>query len=125
MIEAIGSTISKISSTTIATVVGAAIILLPLIHLRSEIFHHLNFLFKKITLLRLTTVQVKQNLSAGKTESLREQLVGKFLTADFVAGKEVLGLKGTLISEQIALEAERRALLEKLEKISAFWPVEG
>ncbi len=125
MIEAIGSTINKISSTTIAAIVGAAVILLPLVQLRNEILRDLKLLFKNIASLRVNVERKKPLLRVKGKETLRESLVGKFMVADFVDKKEVLGLKGTLISEQIALEAEKRGLLEKLEQISAFWPVEG
>ena len=125
MLDSIGPQLNRIPSVAIAVIVLVAFILLLVINFAGLMVEILRSL---VTTLKSPRRELKQSitqLSPKQVEDLSNSLVGKFMTKDLLDGKEVIGLKGTLISEHIAFEAEKRGLLQKLASISAFWPVES
>jgi hypothetical protein len=125
MFDSIGSLTDKISNSFIITLVGFSLLLLILLNFWDKLKMFLQSLFAKFNSKVQTNATVEKPLSPKQIEELSNSLVGKFMTDDLIDGKDVIGLKGTLISEHIAFEAEKRGLLQKLSSISAYWPVEN
>ncbi len=125
MIDSIGSLINQIPSLIIVFIIVIATVLLLVVNYKGNLRVILTHQIERIKILRTKTKPAELHLTPKQIEELSNSLVGKFMNEDLVDGKETIAVKGTLISEQIAFEAEKRGLLQKLKSISAFWPVEN
>ncbi len=125
MFDSIGSQINNVPSESIGVIIFIAALLLLIINFSDLVISSVNVFLSRLRLPKPKTKEKPKSLTLKQTQELSNSLVGKFMIEDFIDNKEVIGLKGTLISEHIAFEAEKRGLLDKLASISAFWPVEN
>ena len=124
MFDSIGSQLNGIPSAMVLIIIVVSFLLLLLINFGRFPKERLKVYLEKLKLPKKQSKPKQQILTPKQTQELSNSLVGKFMTEDFVDKQEVIGLKGTLISEHVVFEAEKRGLLEKLASISVFWPIE-
>ena len=125
MFDSIGSQIEQLSSPAIILIMILAFILLLFLNFEETLVDRFKILVTRVKLMVIKPERAQQKLNSKQIEELGNSLVGKFMIEDLLDGKEIIALKGTLISEHIAFEAEKRGLLQKLDSISVFWPVES
>lgn len=124
MLDSIGSQVNRIPSEVFLVIIIVSLLLLLIINFGSFPIAILKTYLQNLKLPKKLSKPKQQPLTPKQTQELSNNLVGKFMTEDLVDKQEVIGLKGTLISEHIVFEAEKRGLLEKLNSISVFWPIE-
>lgn len=125
MLDSIGSQINRLPSFVIVIIMVVALITFLALNFEKPLANSLKVLIRQLKLTVPKPKQSEQTLSSKQIEELGNSLVGKFMTEDLLDGQEVIASKGTLISEHIAFEAEKRGLLQKLDSISVFWPIES
>lgn len=70
------------------------------------------------------TIKTQVNQNKKPINPTKQGVIGKYLTKNiFSKDKKVIGLKGNLISDEIATEAEKEGLLAQLEENSSNWPI--
>ncbi len=124
MFDSIGSQVNRIPSEVFLAIIIVSLLLLLIINFGSSPMGVLKAYLQNLKLPKKQSKPKQQPLTPKQTLELSNSLVGKFMTEDLVDNQEVIGLKGTLISEHIVFEAEKRGLLGKLASISVFWPIE-
>jgi len=129
MTEAIGSLIANIPTSALLLLVFSSTLLLVVLNTGNFLQNSFNSIIQAIRLSADSLIKGKKvenrALSSRESEDLATSLVGKFIVEDFTDGNEILAKKGTLISEQIVREAQKRDLLKKLGDKAVFWPVES